>query len=170
MIICPNCQHQEMNGALFCSECGAQLLGIEGSHTPALPKNPTTPLSDKPSRPKTTPLPPPLVGNAISLHILDTGNILPLEGRENFTLGRTAEGQLILPDIDLSPYRAYEKGVSRLHASFHISGGQVTITDLGSVNGTRVNGKKIIPNSPLPLNHGDILTLGKLKVQVLTRK
>jgi hypothetical protein len=159
-----------MNGALFCSECGEQLIGIEGSPATIVQKGPTNPLAEKPNRPKTAPLPPPLVGNAISLHILDTGNILPLEGREYFTLGRSAEGQLILPDIDLSPYRAYEKGVSRLHASFTISGGQVTITDLGSVNGTRVNGKKIIPNSPQPLNHGDILTLGKLKVQVLTRK
>lgn len=170
MVNCPNCQNQETIGALFCSECGTQLFGLECSPDPAAQKSPTAPLAEHPSRPKTNPMPPPLVGYAISLHILDSGNIIPLEGREYFTLGRSVEGQLILPDIDLSPYRAYEKGVSRLHASFTIQGGQVMITDLGSVNGTRVNGKKIVPNSPQPLNHGDILTLGKLKVQVLTRK
>jgi hypothetical protein len=26
MIICPNCQHQEINGAIYCSKCGAQLF------------------------------------------------------------------------------------------------------------------------------------------------
>jgi pSer/pThr/pTyr-binding forkhead associated (FHA) protein len=168
--ICPNCQNQELVGALFCSECGAQLLGVEGSLTLAIQSGPTNPLSEKPNRPKSSPLPPPLTGNAISLHILDAGQILPLTGREDFTLGRSSEGQSILPDIDLSAYRAYEKGVSRLHASLKIGGGQVTITDLGSVNGTRLNGRKILPNQAQALNNGDILTLGKLKVQVLTRK
>ncbi len=170
MIVCPNCQNQEIVGTLFCNECGAQLIGVDGSLTPAVQTGPTNPLKDKPNRPKSSPLPPPPVGNSISLHILDAGQILPLSGREEFTLGRSSEGQSILPDIDLSSYRAYEKGVSRLHASIKSGGGQVIVTDLGSVNGTRVNGKKIMPNQPQPLNHGDILTLGKLKVQILTRK
>ena len=26
MIVCPNCKHQELDGSLFCSECGAQLV------------------------------------------------------------------------------------------------------------------------------------------------
>jgi pSer/pThr/pTyr-binding forkhead associated (FHA) protein len=131
---------------------------------------PTNPLSEKTNRPKSSPIPPALVGNAISLHILDVGQIIPLDGREVFTLGRTSEGQAVLPDIDLSPYHAYEKGVSRLHASLKTGNGQVIVTDLGSVNGTRVNGRKIIPHQFQPINHGDILTLGKLKIQVLTRK
>ncbi len=49
MIVCPNCKHQELDGSLFCSECGAQLVftttndddnlagGDEGANTP--PKN-----------------------------------------------------------------------------------------------------------------------------------
>lgn len=170
MIVCPNCRNQEIIGTLFCNECGAPLIGVEGSFTQAPKTGPTNPLSEKANRPKSSPLPPPRTGSAISLHILDAGQILPLGNREEFTLGRSSEGQSILPDIDLNAYRAYEKGVSRLHASIKLSGGQVTVTDLGSVNGTRVNGKKILPNQPLPLTHGDILTLGKLKIQILTHK
>jgi pSer/pThr/pTyr-binding forkhead associated (FHA) protein len=170
MITCPTCQNQEFVGVLFCSECGARLIGVDGSLTRPIKNGPTNPLSDKPNRPKSSPLPPPLVGTTISLHVLDTGQILPLSGREEYTLGRSAEGQSILPDIDLSNFHAYEKGVSRLHASIRTGGGQVTVSDLGSVNGTRINGKKIAPNQPQSLNHGDILTLGKLKVQVLTRR
>ena len=29
MIICPNCQHQELNGVIFCSKCGAQLFDAQ---------------------------------------------------------------------------------------------------------------------------------------------
>jgi uncharacterized membrane protein YvbJ len=29
MIICKNCQHENVSGTLFCTECGAQLDGIE---------------------------------------------------------------------------------------------------------------------------------------------
>jgi pSer/pThr/pTyr-binding forkhead associated (FHA) protein len=159
-----------MVGTLFCNECGAQLIGVAGSLTRDIQTGPTNPLSNKGNRPKSSPLPPPSTGNSISLHILDAGQIVPLDNREEFTMGRSSEGQSILPDIDLGPYRAYEKGVSRLHASLKLGGGQVIITDLGSVNGTRVNGKKILPNQPQTLSHGDILTLGKLKVQILTRK
>jgi hypothetical protein len=155
---------------LFCGECGAQLIGVDGSLTKTIQTGPTNPLSEKANRPKSSPLPPLPIGSAVSLHILDAGQILPLINREEFTLGRSSEGQSILPDIDLSPYRAYEKGVSRLHASLRIATGQVLVTDLGSVNGTRVNGKKILPNQPQPIYNGDILTLGKLKVQILTRR
>jgi pSer/pThr/pTyr-binding forkhead associated (FHA) protein len=170
VIVCPNCQNQEVVGTLFCGECGAQLIGVDGSLTKAIQTGSTNPLTERANRPKSSPLAPPITGGAISLHILDAGQILPLAGREDFTLGRSSDGQTILPDIDLSAYRAYEKGVSRLHASIKTGGGQVLVTDLGSVNGTRVNGKKILPNQPQPLSHGDILTLGKLKVQILTRK
>jgi hypothetical protein len=33
MIVCPNCQHKELPGALFCSECGAQLIGAADAST-----------------------------------------------------------------------------------------------------------------------------------------
>ena len=52
----------------------------------------------------------------VTLHLLDTGQVLPLSERNEFTLGRISEGQPIMPDIDLSPYQAYANGVSRLHA------------------------------------------------------
>ena len=33
MIICQNCRHQELLGALFCSECGSRLDSAEGLPT-----------------------------------------------------------------------------------------------------------------------------------------
>ncbi len=75
-----------------------------------------------------------------------------------------------MPDVDLSPYEAYTQGVSRLHSCLKIINQRVVITDLGSSNGTRVNGQKIMPHIDYPLNHGDVIALGKLKVQVLIRR
>ena len=33
MISCPTCQHSEVEGALFCSKCGAQLVSIQNLAT-----------------------------------------------------------------------------------------------------------------------------------------
>jgi len=90
-----------------------------------------------------------------------------LKDRKEFTLGRTVEGQPILPDVDLSPFDAFSLGVSRLHAAIRIVNSEVVVTDLGSSNGTRVNGQKIVPHVDYPINHGDIIAIGKLKIQVI---
>lgn len=95
--------------------------------------------------------------------------MIELTERKEFTLGRVSQGQPIVPDIDLSPYQAYEAGVSRMHATIKIDQDQISVADLGSANGTRVNGKTIPSQTPRSLKHGDILTLGKLKIQVLFR-
>lgn len=169
MIICPNCRNSELPGALFCSQCGALLEGVDGIATQSL--KPSTGILSGDQSEEGGAMPPMAaeLQASVSLCVVDSGNILPLENRTEFTIGRSAEGQPIMPDIDLSPHQAYEMGVSRLHASIRLDGQQVMATDLGSVNGTRLNGQKIPPHKPCTLNHGDILTLGKLKLQVLLR-
>ncbi len=171
MILCPNCHHQEVVGALFCSECGAQLVAMERVDTQTIRRNPSDILSSsEASHPQTQPLPGSDLDAVVSLYLVDSGQILHLAGRTEFTLGRMAEGQPILPDVDLSPYEAYTQGVSRLHSCLKIINQRVVITDLGSSNGTRVNGQKIVPHIDYPLNHGDMVALGKLKLQVLIRR
>ena len=105
----------------------------------------------------------------LSLFIIESKQTLNLAGRNDFTLGRVAEGQPILPDVDLSPFEAYSLGVSRLHAALKINHNRVSIMDLGSSNGTRVNGQKIVPHVDYPINQGDIIALGKLKLQIILR-
>jgi len=72
-----------------------------------------------------------------------------------------------MPDIDLTPYQAYENGVSRLHAVLKKNDNRVIIMDLGSSNGTYVNGVRLKPENEYPLSHGNIIALGKLKIQFL---
>jgi pSer/pThr/pTyr-binding forkhead associated (FHA) protein len=172
MILCPNCHHQEVAGALFCSECGAQLILSDRLATQSIPRNTSEILV--PSLENTTSsVALPLVGSpdaVVSLYLVDSGQIIHLAGRTEFTLGRVADNQPILPDVDFSLFEAYSQGVSRLHASLKIINLRVVITDLGSSNGTRVNGQKIMPHIDYLLNHGDVIALGKLKIQVLIRK
>ncbi len=173
MIICPSCRHKELIGSLYCSECGAELYYLEVSPPKTvLYENESRPGSGSTPGTDVAPAAPPqaLATLQASIKILDTGQILPLEEGEEFTLGRISGNQPILPDIDLTPYRAYEGGVSRLHATIRIHADRVTVTDLGSANGTRINGKKIAAHQPYLLNHEDILSLGKFKLQLLIHK
>lgn len=172
MILCPNCKHKELEGAFYCSECGSQLAAIDTFSTQALKRATSTPLTSPflvmPTRPLTSSIE---TGELqVSLHFVEKGNTMPLAGRGEFSLGRVSDGQAQLPDVDLSPYEAYGQGVSRLHAALKITRYRCTITDLGSSNGTRVNGQKITPHVDYPLSHGDVVALGKLKVQILIRK
>ena len=43
------------------------------------------------------------------------------------------------------------------------------VEDLGSINGTFINGKRLAPYLPEVLSHGDQLQLGKLLIEVELR-
>ena len=162
MIICRTCQHQEVEGALFCSECGAALQpkGTQAITTTGMGNLSTTP----PKRDI------PLDFDAMALQILEGGQLISLPEKNELTMGRISEGQVIMPDIDLTSYHAYESGVSRLHAVLKKKNGKATIMDLRSSNGTYVDGTRLTPESEHVLSHGSILSLGKLKLQFLLKK
>jgi len=166
MIQCPNCQHKNLDGTVFCSECGAQLSELQSIVTQNIPadSHPFPPVDQRKTAAYAKQL-----DTWASLHLLDSGQILPLGDRTEFTLGRVSEAQPIMPDIDLTPYQAYASGVSRLHAVLKREGDRVYVMDLGSSNGTYLNGKRLNPNVEHTLNHGDLLALGKLKIQILLK-
>jgi predicted component of type VI protein secretion system len=66
------------------------------------------------------------------------------------TIGRSRECDIVLNDSN----------VSRRHAELRPLGEGWTITDLGSTNGVRVNGRDARPNDPQPLRSGDRLDIG----------
>ena len=61
-------------------------------------------------------------------------------------------------DADISIENPF---VSRTHCKIEISDGQYKISDLGSTNGTSINGTDIEPNSPHDLNNRDLISLGR---------
>jgi hypothetical protein len=62
-------------------------------------------------------------------------------------IGRGDQANMRLPDV----------GISRRHARLDFDGAQVVLTDLGSTNGTMVNGQRV---SAVALNPGDMIQLG----------
>jgi hypothetical protein len=142
------------------------LDGVETLTTQAITQDQISDELKKKQRPEPPSSP---INSWISLHLMDSGKILPLASRNEFTLGRLSEGQPIMPDIDLTPYQAYASGVSRLHVVIKRESNRVVIMDLGSSNGTYLNGRRLNPHVEETLNHGDVVALGKLKIQVLLR-
>jgi hypothetical protein len=81
--------------------------------------------------------------------------IFPLDLADHL-IGRRSDNQDIHPEIVVA-----DPGISRRHARIiRTADGTVSALDLGSMNGTRLNGTRIDPNVPAPLADGDELTLG----------
>ncbi len=159
-----------MTGALFCGECGSPLESIAREPTLTLHRGITDQLRAQIDEENEQSAPPTPDDAKLSLFLVDTGDIIALEGLNEYTIGRSSEDQPILPDVDLAPYHGYEFGVSRLHAAIKISTPYAFITDFDSANGTQLNGQKISPNKPYPISHGDVFILGEMKIQLLVNR
>ncbi len=73
-------------------------------------------------------------------------------------VGRNSPGKGVSVDIDLAKLDA-NKRASRRHAVIHFKDGVIQLTDLGSRNGTIVNGERI--RNPHKLEEGDTLQFGE---------
>jgi pSer/pThr/pTyr-binding forkhead associated (FHA) protein len=80
------------------------------------------------------------------------------------TIGRADDEDNFMPDLDLIPYGAIEKGVSRQHAKMYSQNKNLYIIDLDSRNGTRVNGHLVESDKPENLHEGDQIEFGSLRV------
>lgn len=82
-------------------------------------------------------------------------------------LGRRDPSTGMMPDVDLTTYAGYRLGVSRKHAVIQLKQKRLEIYDLGSSNGTFVNGARLEPHKPVVLRDGDEITLGKMVMRAL---
>ena len=71
--------------------------------------------------------------------------------------------------VDLSPYGGRKKGVSRLHAAIYRSKHTLSLSDLGSSNGTFLNGERLRPQQTRVLRDGDEVRFGELAAKVYFR-
>ena len=72
--------------------------------------------------------------------------------KERTTLGRRPYNDIVIDNL----------AVSGEHAVFHMHGEEVEVEDLGSTNGTYVNGKAA---KRQPLRNGDTIEVGKYKIR-----
>ena len=87
---------------------------------------------------------------------------MPVPSQRPIVLGTTSGGGS--PSLDLSFYDK-DGFISRTHARIHVDGAAYKITDLGSTNGTSVNGVPLTPNIPKVLHNGDHIQLGRVILQ-----
>lgn len=76
------------------------------------------------------------------------GVTFPLDG-EQLTIGRDSSNSVAINDAE----------VSRKHSRLSFQGGKYVIEDLGSTNGTFVNGQRVA--GPVVLKAGDVVSLGE---------
>ncbi|MCA0454670.1 MAG: response regulator [Chloroflexi bacterium] len=102
----------------------------------------------------------------IELRVVGTPAILQVQVVETMLIGRADPQKNLNPAVDLTPHNGQGQGVSRQHAAILVKDNRTFIKDLGSVNGTRLNGSLLAPQAEYRLRHGDELTIGHLKLQV----
>jgi len=97
--------------------------------------------------------------------ISQTLQIQPKEGHE-YVIGRHDPEGGFMPEIDLLPFGGYRMGISRRHAAIILLGKRLNIRDLGSSNGTSLNGNKLDSHEAHQLRDGDKFRMGNLTFMV----
>jgi len=155
---CPNCGHPYRVGELVCSNCNL-VFSTDGR----------TQKFDDQQRPNTDKIWP--TGEVIAsdrkpISFEINGKRLPLTISETLTLGRVAGTTGEQPDVDLTAFDAEQFGVSRIHIRIRRKGILLYVSDLGSTNGTQLNGRRLIPDGERLIRDGDELILGRLHIKV----
>ncbi len=158
MKLCVHCGGENDEGAVFCVYCGKELAETQVVDASEAVRE-SHPLPEAPIKPELT------------LMVVTPQGMKPitLPYGKWITLGRSDRQSQLTPHIDLATFDALELGVSRLHAVIDHTLDGATITDLGSTNGTYLNGKKLEPQEPYIMQYSDELRLGRLIVYIYTQ-
>jgi hypothetical protein len=157
MQICPHCGTENLEGMLYCQKCGVALGPVPIS-TRQLPDEA---LPDQ--RGGTDRLG---ADNVVILQVENDETPIVVQLRTELVFGRVTEQSDTTTYINLTPYGAEDKGVSRRHARLLRDGKEVYLMDLNSTNGTQLNGEPLPSSVEKRLRDGDELSLGRLRVYV----
>jgi len=163
MQICPNCKKQNRIGVVFCEYCGVSLIGDAplGTHQIDEPKVDQFETQPRPSG-GTDML---QQGMVLRLEIEGAQPIL-LRPKRELIFGRRDPATGAMPDVDLTPFAGYRMGVSRKHAALRQAESRLDLWDLGSSNGTYLNGVKLSAHHPNRIKDGDEIRLGQMVVRI----
>ncbi len=153
VVYCPECGFQNLEAANYCSKCGALLVKDDGgaettqTYTPEEIADEDGPLDE-------------LAAEGPALVVRSGGgrageHFIPQN--ERTTIGRSPDNDIFLDDVT----------VSRKHAVLLQSEGEFRIEDLGSLNGTFVNRRRI--DSPARLQSGDEVQIGKYRLSFISK-
>jgi FHA domain/zinc-ribbon domain len=152
-VYCPECGFQNPEAANYCSKCGALLVKDEGgsettqTYTPDEIADEDGPLDE-------------IAAEGPALVVRSgggrAGEYFSPQG-DRTTVGRSPDNDIFLDDVT----------VSRKHAVLVQSGGELKIEDLGSLNGTFVNRRRI--DSATRLESGDEVQIGKYRLSFISK-
>ncbi len=147
---CTHCGHENPAGANFCGNCGRPLSPLGDTTTGALRFDEAAePVDPADAGVDTTELEP---GTALMVGVRGPNRgarfLLDLDV---VTVGRHPDSDIFLDDIT----------VSRRHAEFRREGNGFWVHDVGSLNGTYVNGERADAQR---LDTGDEVQIGKFKL------
>lgn len=145
---CPKCDFENPKDKQVCVKCGAQLRKTIAETT--LSYTPSAGVEEKETEEVAFVEEKPVL---VVKKGPNAGQRFPLE-KDDLTLGRDPQSDIFLNDIT----------VSRKHARIVMSSGGAVVSDVGSLNGTYVNQKRV---EEKVLNHGDELQIGKFQLVFL---
>jgi pSer/pThr/pTyr-binding forkhead associated (FHA) protein len=152
-VYCPECGFQNPEAANYCSKCGALLVKDEPGAETTQTYTPDDLTDEEGPLEELATEGPALVvrsgGGRAGEHFVPQG--------ERTTIGRSPDNDVFLDDVT----------VSRKHAVLLDRGGEYVIEDLGSLNGTFVNRRRI--ESGTRLESGDEVQIGKYRLSFLTK-
>lgn len=154
MQICPHCGTENLEGMLYCTQCGVALGPVPLS-TRQLPDDEGKGGTDKLS-----------TDHVLILQVENDESPIFLQIRSEVIIGRITEQSETTTYLNLTPYGADDKGVSRRHARLLRDDDTVYLMDLNSTNGTQLNGEPLAASVEKKLKDGDEITLGHLRVYV----
>jgi pSer/pThr/pTyr-binding forkhead associated (FHA) protein len=152
-MVCDNCGHHNPDDANFCSSCGAPLKRSEGIETTMTF---VAPAEAEAEEELSVPLDELEEGKAVLVvkRGPDAGTKFFLDS-DVVTCGRDPQSDIFLGDLT----------VSRKHAEIRRDGPQFRLVDLGSLNGTFVNRRRV---EMTPVANGDEIQIGKFKLVFFT--
>lgn len=98
--------------------------------------------------------------------VLPNGIEFPVDVTKDTTVGRMPSEDDPHVSIDLEQFDGHDLGVSRQHAMLKRINDNLILVDLGSSNGTFVNGHKADAGERYNIMDGDTLTFGRLTLEV----
>jgi pSer/pThr/pTyr-binding forkhead associated (FHA) protein len=102
--------------------------------------------------------------STIRFSVWDSSKTLEVALNKDVFIGRSTAEKSV--DVDLNPFNAHVLGVSRLHAMIKTFANTCVLIDLGSTNGTRINGKSLAPRQAYLLKTGDEIKIGGVYLQI----
>jgi pSer/pThr/pTyr-binding forkhead associated (FHA) protein len=162
---CPACKFLNAVDATQCINCGAPLEGGQASYRTTKhvdESKAAQPYSISEEILKQIPK----AVEGIAIYILGSTTPMAVQTEQEFVIGRIVEPTKEIV-VDLSSFGGFEMGVSRRHAIIRQGPNGYEIMDLGSTNGTWLNGQRLAPNKPYALLSASHIRVAGIRLFVI---